>query len=284
MESKEATTMLQQLIVERDITNEATIIAYKHAEDRLRAMHPSADYWKISELGMKKLFAVSEYADATQMQMLNLLIMIRRMERRPVASLDGMRNKLRKSIEAETKRQLPLLDLPDYDEYFGELCPSDPQRYIVNSLIQIFGLRNLDMLMEIVKFKRGEQLPNINRNYMIIQSRDVLLEIRDYKTRLAYGVKKLRIVKKEHPMLVRAINEYHTNGHQFLLSKKNGEEIKKSSLHSHIRILTNGHGSGTLFKSVVEHHRKNAHLNRLAELSKSRGTSLDTIVSSYSNE
>jgi len=276
--------MLQRLIFERNMTNDGTITAYKHAEDRLAELHPAADYWKISELGMRKLFEKSEYADATKLQMLNLLIMVRRLELRPVASLEGMRNKLRKEIEAETKKQLPLLDLPDYDAYFGELCPSDPQRYIVNSLIQIFGLRNLDMMMEFVKFKRGEQLPNINRNYMVLQSRDVLLEIRDYKTRVAYGVKKLRIVRKEHPQLVRCINEYVNAGHKFLLSKKNGEEIKKTSLHSHIRILTNGHGSGTLFKTVVEHHRKNAHLNKLAELSKSRGTSLDTIVSSYNVE
>ena len=169
---------------------------------------------------MRKLFEKCEYSDSTKMQMLNLLIMVRRLELRPVASLEGMRNKLRKEIEAETKKNLPLLDLPDYDSYFGELCPSDPQRYIVNSLIQTFGLRNLDMMMEFVKFKRGDQLPNFNRNYMIIQSRDVLLEIRDYKTRIAYGVKKLRITKKEHPQLVRCINEYYSNGHKFLLSKK----------------------------------------------------------------
>jgi len=217
---------------------------------------------------MKKLFEKCEYSDSTKMQMLNLLIMVRRLELRPVASLEGMRNKLRKEIEAETKKNLPLLDLPDYDAYFGELCPSDPQRYIVNSLIQIFGLRNLDMMMEFVKFKRGDQLPNFNRNYMIIQSRDVLMEIRDYKTRVAYGVKKLRITKKQHPQLVRCINDYYNAGHKFLLSKKNGEEIKKTSLHSHIRILTNGHGSGTLFKSVINYHRTHAHLNKLAELSK----------------
>jgi hypothetical protein len=276
--------MLQRLIDERNITNDATITAYTHADERLQKLHSHADYWKRSELGMKKLFEKCEYSDSTKMQMLNLLIMVRRLELRPVASLEGMRNKLRKEIEAETKKNLPLLDLPDYDAYFGELCPSDPQRYIVNSLIQIFGLRNLDMMMEFVKFKRGDQLPNFNRNYMIIQSRDVLMEIRDYKTRVAYGVKKLRITKKQHPQLVRCINDYVKAGHKFLLSKKNGDEIKKTSLHSHIRILTNGHGSGILFKSVINYHRTHAHLNKLAELSKSRGTSLSVICSSYNVE
>ena len=118
--------MLQRLIEERNITNDATITAYTHAEDRLRKLHSHPDYWKRSELGMKKLFEKCEYSDSTKMQMLNVLIMVRRMELRPVASLDGMRNKLRKEIEAETKKNLPLLDLPDYDSYFGELCPSDP--------------------------------------------------------------------------------------------------------------------------------------------------------------
>ena len=106
-----------------------------------------------------------------------------------------------------------MLDLPDYDAYFGERCPSDPPRYIVNSLIRICGLRNLDMMMEFIKFKRGDQLPNFNRNYMIIQSRDVIMEIRDYKTRLAYGVKKLKITRKEHPQLVRCINDFDLNNY-----------------------------------------------------------------------
>jgi hypothetical protein len=221
--------MLQRLIDERNITNDATITAYTHADERLQKLHSHADYWKRSELGMKKLFEKCEYSDSTKMQMLNLLIMVRRLELRPVASLEGMRNKLRKEIEAETKKNLPLLDLPDYDAYFGELCPSDPQRYIVNSLIQIFGLRNLDMMMEFVKFKRGDQLPNFNRNYMIIQSRDVLMEIRDYKTRVAYGVKKLRITKKQHPQLVRCINDYVKAGHKFLLSKRMGMRSRRQA-------------------------------------------------------
>ena len=284
MDTNGYSTLLTRLIAEREMTNANTILAYAGAEQRLVSLHPATTYWTISELGMKKLMMKSNFSPSSLLQMLNLLIMIRRMELRPVASLTAYRNKLKKEIEEDTKTMLPLTELPDYEEYFGGISLATPQRYIVNSLIQHFGLRNLDMLLKIVHYKRGVPLPDVKRNFLIIQSKDVLLEIRDFKTRTTYGIKKIRISHREHPVLVRCIKQYAADGHMYLLSKRNKDEIQKTSLHSHVRILTSGHGEGKLFKTVVDYHRRNANLNQLAALSKSRGTSMQTMCSSYNPE
>jgi hypothetical protein len=280
----EGSLILKQMFEERDIKNTQTIVTYTQAETRLKTLHSGPDYWVRSEVGWKKLLGDSTYALATKLQMLSLLIMVRRIDTRPTELLKKYREKLRAQIEEATRKSLPLLELPSYEEYFGSLCPSTPQKYIVNKLIELFGLRNLDMLMEMVQFKRGVPLPNVNRNFMVIQSRDIVLHIRKYKTAKTYGTKILRIVKKEHPALVRCINDYYDAGQRFLLSRKNGLEIQQSSLHRHVSHLTGDHGSGAIFKVVVDYHRENGGLNRLRELSKSRGTSLDTIVSSYNIE
>ena len=280
----EGSLILNQMFKERDITNKQTIVTYTRAETRLETLHSGSDYWARSEVGWRKILDASTYALATRLQMLSLLIMVRRIDSRPVEMLGKYREKLRFQIDEATRKKLPLLELPKYEEYFGSLCPSDPQKYIVNKLIEIFGLRNLDMLLEMIKFKRGVPLPNVNRNFMVIQSRDIVLHIRKYKTAKTYGAKCLRIVKKDHPALVRCINDYYNDGRRFVLSRKNGLEIQQSSLHRHVSHLTGDHGSGALFKVVVDYHRENGGLNRLRELSKSRGTSMDVICTNYNIE
>ena len=135
------------------------------------------------------------------------------------------------------------------------------------------------MFMKIVKLGRGQRLPkNDDTNYMIIQSRDILMEVRNYKTKATYGTKKIRINKKEHPKLVRAINRYYDLGFRDVLSTKHKEPIARTSLHSHIRNLTMGYGAGAVFKSVIQHLRLNGKLNRISEISKTRGTALQTLV------
>lgn len=280
----EGSLILNQVFEEREIKNTQTMRTYVAAETRLENIHGGHDYWTRSEVGWKKLLGDSTYSLSTVLQMLSLLIMVRRVDTRPIELLKKYREKLRAQIEEATRKSLPLLELPSYEEYFSSLCPSDPQRYIVNKLIELFGLRNLDMLQEIIKFKRGVPLPNVNRNFMVLQSRDVVLHINKYKTVKTYGPKVLRIQKRQHPALVRCINDYYNAGQRFLLSRKNGLEIQQSSLHRHVSHLTGDYGSGALYKVIVDYHRRNAHLHKLSELSKSRGSSLEVMCSNYNIE
>ena len=116
---------------------------------------------------------------------------------------------------------------------------------------------------------------------MVVRKDKIELEIREYKTKKANGIKKLTFTKKDEPLLFKTINIYYNDGNRFLLSKRNGEQIAIKSLSKTINALTDGIKTGNLFKMSVKHFRESGELNKLSELGESRGTDISTIITNY---
>ena len=237
---------------------------------------------------LEKLNQLSDnVSNNTKYSMLNLNIMIRKLESNPINILIKARDKLSHAIATETVVKLNDLELPTYTEYVDKIDKLDklhPQQYIVNKLILMFGFRNMDLNMIILKNTKKKMVLDLNKNYMIIKAKEIELFINVYKTSKRYGQKVLKFTKKDNKKLYDAIKNYHEGEHIYLLDKKNRTQIAPSSLPSQIRYLTFNYGTSSLFKMLVSHFREKGDLDKLNELSKSRGTSMDVISVNYNKQ
>lgn len=216
--------------------------------------------------------------------LLNINIMIRNNEGKSNNVLVKARTKLSDAIAKEMVEKLHDLELPDYIEYKEKvetLQKTNPQKYIVNSLILKLGLRNKDLNLNLIKNTKKKLVLDKTQNYCVVKAKELEFIINDYKTFKTYGTKKIKLSKRENKQLYNAIDSYLKDGHIYLLDKKNMERITTSSLHSQIRKLTNGYGTSSLFKMVVKHFRMAGDLDMLKMLSKTRGTSLELISNNY---
>ncbi len=275
-----------KMISARGLTNKNTIVTYTNQFKKISDMFSSDDEWfNSSQKKILKELAESEFSSVTKYNLLNIAIMMKNFLKQKTDELVAHRTSLHKDVTKKTAENLKTIDLPDYDEYFNKFdknyAETNPAKYIVNKLIQLYGLRNLDLLLTLVKLNGRKKLQDDNINYMIIRKDKIDLEIRNYKTAKANGVKRLSFSKKDSPLLFKTITKYYNDGNRYLLQKRNGEQIAIKSLSKTVDALTDGVRTGQLFKMIVKYYRDSGELNKLAEMGASRGTKLDTIVSNY---
>jgi hypothetical protein len=277
-------TILEKLLSSRTTSlSDATVKSYRNSyESNIDKI--GDHFYFISQ--KKYLEHLNKLDDSlnTKYSLLNINIMIRNNEGKPTIILVKARAKLSDSIAKEMVEKLDDLELPDYTEYkekVNALQKTDPQKYIVNSLILKFGFRNKDLNLNLIKNTRKKLVLDDKENYCVVKAKEIEFVINTYKTFKTYGTKKIKLLKRENKQLYNAIASYLEDGHIYLLDKKNMERIAESSLHSQIRGLTNGYGTSSLFKMVVKYYRLKGDLDMLKSLSKTRGTSLDLISSNY---
>ena len=277
-------SILDKLLSARTTSlSDASVKAYRNAYES-NIENIGEHFYFISQ--KKYLERLNKLEDSlnTKYSLINMNIMIRINEGKPTAILVKARAKLSDSIAVEMVEKLDDLELPDYTEYkekIDALQKTDIQKYIVNSLILKYGLRNKDLNLNLIKNTRKKLVLDDKQNYAIVKAKEIQFVINDYKTFKSYGVKKFSLERKENKHLYNSIKSYLDEGHTFLLDKKNMGRIAESSLHSQIRALTGGYGTSSLFKMVVKYYRLKGDLDMLKALSKTRGTSLELISNNY---
>jgi len=273
------------MISARGLTNKNTIVTYTNQFKKISDMFEDDKWFNSSEKKIIKEMEESPFSSVTKYNLLNIAIMLKKYLKQKNDELVAHRTSLHKSVAEKTTDKLKTIDLPDYEEYFNKFdkhyAETKPAKYIVNMLIKKYALRNLDLLLTLVKLNGRAKLPSGNTNYLVVRKDKIELEIRNYKTIKANGIKKLSFTKKDEPLLFKTINNYFNSGHRFLLSKRDGEQIAIKSLSKTIAAMTDGVKTGNIFKMSVKHFRENGELNKLSELGESRGTKIDTIVSNY---
>ena len=275
---------LETLFKNRQYEKDRTKAHYTNIYGKAQELFGDGAPFARSEKLINKTIDESDQKTYLSYHILILAVMMRSDDERPVVELIANMNRYKKKLEEERQEKLDDLKLPDYETYFKNndlLAESMPQKYIVNKLFQLYGFRNAEMMIRLVRLKRGEREKKEKENTLTIKQRKVNLRIAEYKTLSSYGIKDISFSKKEQPLLYKTLLNYYNDGNHFLLTKKDKTQISKKSLHSHIRKLTNGLGSGTLFKMSVAHFRLIGDLNRIAELGKTRGTALGTINDNY---
>tara|TARA_R110002096_G_scaffold120032_1_gene260079 strand:- start:176 stop:1036 length:861 start_codon:yes stop_codon:yes gene_type:complete len=278
--------ILTAIIEERGLDKKNTIKTYHTNTQSAIDFFEDDEFYNKAENKIRLEMAASDLSTRQKYEIINITIMFKLHLDRQIKILEAYRTKLSAQLKQETADKLVTLKLPSYSTYFGkingEMASALPQKYIVNMLLKLFGLRNLDMYMNIVKLAGRTRLPpDTNENYMVVRKSKIDIEIRNYKTASSYGIKKLVINKREHSLLHKTITDYYASGHRYLLSRRNKDSIALGSLSKTMLQMTDGLGSGNIFKIITKHYREAGEMCKLQELAKSRGTDIGTIIEFY---
>ena len=208
---------------------------------------------------------------------LNMIILIRRFNDDETDKLIKMRNSLRDAIIKERKDNLTKFDdtLPTLKVINEELDNLTGIQYIINYLIVNLGLRNQDMNLRMVK-----SFDDVDDNQIKVKGKKVLLNINDYKTEKSFGKKELEINDSK---FLNELKNMKLNQDDYLITMKDGTRIKNIvTWNDKLKKLTiNQLGQNKLVKIVIRDLLNNKQYDKLEKLSKSRGTSLQVLLTSY---
>jgi len=214
---------------------------------------------------------------------LNMIILIRRYNDEATDMLVKLRNSLRDDIIKTRKENLDKLDdkLPSKSYIIEQLNNMSGIRYILNYLIIHHALRNKDMNLLIIENEKD--MNDEDQNYMVINKKKKMIKlfINDYKTDTKYGTKEIKITDPDfYKNVVKVFNE---NKSKNLLHLRNGDKIKSvSTLNDKILNLTiDNLGQNKIVKVMIKDLLSNKAFDKLEQLSKDRGTSLDVLLKSY---
>jgi len=214
---------------------------------------------------------------------LNMIILIRRYNDEPTDMLVKLRNSLRDDIIKTRKENLDKLDdkLPSKSYIIEQLNNMSGLRYILNYLIIHHALRNKDMNLKIIENEKD--MDDKDQNYMLINKKKKMIKlfINDYKTDTKYGTKEIKITDQDfYKNVLKVFNE---NESKNLLHLRNGDKIKSiSTLNDKILNLTiDNLGQNKIVKVMIKDLLNNKSFDKLEQLSRDRGTSLDVLLKSY---
>ena len=207
----------------------------------------------------------------------NMIILVRKYKDEEVDKLIKLRNQLRDKIIAERKSNLDKLDdeLPNLDKITSELDNLVGVPYIINYLIINHGLRNKDMNLKFVK-----SFNNNDENMIKMTGKKATLLINDYKTDKTFGSKEIEI---KDDKFLKELKSLKLKDGSYLISMKNGDKVNNLiTFNDKIKKLTIMNlGQGKMIKIVIKQLLNNKSFNKLEQISKDRGTSMQVLLSSY---
>jgi len=247
-----------------------------------KEMEQSIDIQNISEKNILE-FVSDENNLNSQQALLNIAIMIRKMKEQPTSKLMKQRDENKAKLQGHVKEKnekLKSAGLPTYQDlldYLAFLYESERWTdYIINYLLIYFHTRNEDVNFELVPFKRDIKAnPNINYLWFSKRAKKATLYRRNYKTAKKHGIKIDTITDSKFLNAIKQIFECRKKSPDdcvFIPNKENvGYFVKKSTLDNL--------GENIYNKIIINHFRNN--LDKLKEISESRGTSIDTLHENY---
>lgn len=155
---------------------------------------------------------------------------------------------------------------------------TDPKKYIVNYLLLNMNCRNLDLKIKIVFSKK--EAKDKSFNYLIVYKNKIDFVRNVYKTVDTYGIKTNAITSNKFKSMV---DKFSDGNSVYLFTDMSARPLTESpELSSAIKRSTIDHMSESdVFKMVVTHIDKKGNLNKLKQVSKNRGTSVNNIMEYY---
>tara|TARA_R100001163_G_C5057704_1_gene194229 strand:- start:1006 stop:1827 length:822 start_codon:yes stop_codon:yes gene_type:complete len=207
--------------------------------------------------------------------LLNIAIMVRRMEQLGVDKLIKRRDKIKDKIIENRREKNVILDasLPTYDdliEYMEHLYTTKKyEDFIINYLLIFINTRNQDLSFKIVS--KNADAKDKQFNYLIVSHAGKITFVRNnYKTADTYGTKTNSIEDDKFKVAARAMKKEYLN--DFMIKPEDIQyKVRKATLEKI--------GEGNYNKIIVNHFRED--FNKLATISKNRGTDLETIKEYY---
>ena len=238
---------------------------------KLKFKFPSKKSEKLEYI--QTFFSDNELSKAsTKLDLLNLVIVLRTIEELPTDKLKDYRREL--ANERVSKNVVKMQDLKDdlmpIGEYRAGLMKAfekeEYKKFIVGYLMLTYGVRNMDTDVEIVKDKKD--MTDDKQNYLILKPSKVTWVRNHYKTVKTFGVQTHVITDAE---FIKAVKK-HGVGRIFAEGQMNNQ-MKK--------LLINKMNEARVFKMVIDELYDNKDTEGINRMSKSRGTSINTIKTFY---
>lgn len=210
---------------------------------------------------------------STKLDILNVILLINDDEtlREDIKKYRKTLQVLKKNMNVKTMNEkgetLPTVE--QFKEKLDSLFEDKKYKeYIVNYLMFHYGVRNQDVNVEIKKSK-PKLIIQDTKNYLIFKPKEVKYIRHDYKTVKTYGPQTIIIKDAEFMNAVKEVGE------GFLMdeTKQLGNELRK--------MLIFKLSESDIFKMLIDDAYKNKDTERINELSKTRGTDINTIKENY---
>lgn len=220
----------------------------------------------------------------TIQSLLNIAVLIKKMKNMKFEKLQAERKKNISKVELHTKNQNDkkkqiypsLQELKDYTEYLYD--NSKWTDYVINYLLLNHYVRNKDL--DFIITLRKKDTTDKKKNYIWLDNRykKALYIRRDYKTADTYGEKQSIIKDDKFITALRRIlsHQKHKENEGVFIPNENalGYYIQKATFQEL--------GEGNYLKIIINHHLQNENPHILKEISKERGTDIQTLISNYS--
>ena len=208
----------------------------------------------------------------TKKNLLNIMVMVKKqVNEKDYKELYDLREKLRGDVNTAIKDKHENLDIDNmvkYDELVKFLNIQSNTSYIINYLLLYYCVRNRDLDLTISEYEN--EIPD-SGNHLLIDKDKIIFVRNDYKTVSTHGQLKFDINGKT---FVKFVKQMHKRGDTKLLKTK--------ALDKEIRGYTmQGLSETEICKIVVHNFLMNNKYSEVFEISKRRGTSIDTLLQNY---
>tara|TARA_R110002167_G_scaffold79357_1_gene219035 strand:- start:2017 stop:2847 length:831 start_codon:yes stop_codon:yes gene_type:complete len=261
-------------VLEKKTFSPKTTIVYLSIIKRLTKLgfkYPNKKNEKVEYI--KEFFAEHKLDKAsTRLDLLNLIIVLRAIEELPTDKLKDYRGQLSKERVTKNVGKMneikdTLMDIGKYREALMKAFEDgEYKKFIVNYLMLTYGVRNMDVDVEIIKDPK--EMTDDKQNYLILKGKKATWVRNSYKTKKTFGVQTHVITD---PEFIKAVKG-HGVGRIFAEGQLNNQ-LKK--------LLIEKMNEAKVFKMVVDEAYDAKDTKRINELSKSRGTSISTIKAFY---
>ena len=209
---------------------------------------------------------------SSRLDLLNLVVVLRTIEDLPTDKLKQYRTELGKERLSNQIGEMAalkdtLMSIPDFTaELMKAYEAGEYKKFIVNFVMLTFGTRNMDIDATIVKSKKEATDPD--KNYLILSKGKVTWVRNKYKTVKTFGVQTHEITDPEFVNAVKKVGP--------------GPLFAEGQLSNGMRrLLINSMNEARVFKALIDAAFDKKDTKRINELSKSRGTSINTIRNFY---
>ena len=214
----------------------------------------------------------------TQQTFLNIILIVRNYMGLSTDLLVKLRNDNKIKINTHRKTELSKLstNIISYDELMDKFkqLPLN-KKYIINYLLINYGFRNSNLNLKLVKDLPEEK----TENYIVIKPRYILLDMNDYKTKKTYGNKQFKDTNKDFRSAIKSLK---LDENQYIIGNKRNDKLKSSYFNTLIKNNTIEQlGEQNINKIIVKEYIDRKDFEKLRGLTFSRGTNLNTLLSSY---
>ena len=269
-------TMFTDYLEEENRLSYATKKSYRTSYRKLRGLLGKNIADTAQDTTSKAIMASTDNINSAQ-ALINIAIIVReKIKHMPTDELVEQRTTNKGEVTEHLKQANLYTELPsleELDHFIETLWKKGMYRdYICNYLIRHHYVRNQDLIFDICETKR-ETLDEPDKNWLWLDRKKMCVHyIRNtYKTAKTYGQKTVKI---DNERFLRAVKVCNRQMYCFPLTTepdKIGYWVQKLTL--------NQLGEGAMLKIIINHYRGD--IQRLKEISMSRGTNLEVLLTSY---